>query len=223
MGLGQIGQGIGGATASAAVGSGNSLDGILSFLGSPTGISLGIGGLSALMGLFAGDSPQDEASKYALEQLKAFLPEAGKTPYSKGEVGSLVGQFKNAIGTSTDIAKTGIATSLAEGMGAAGVPQGQPQGSMYTSELAPLDANAVTQKAGMDKWGAEFWAGLDADAKNRVLQTLSTLAGTATTQSATTTGQEGMATFLQAFNLLSKGGGEIANMFKDINWKSIKP
>ncbi len=188
----------------------------------PIELILGLlGGGSGIMSLFSGDSPQDEATKYALEKIKEYLPELSKSAYSKSEVGNLVSQFKQGIGTSTDIAKTGIATSLAESMGAAGVPQGQAQGSMYTSELAPLDANAVTQKAGIDKWGAEFWSSLDSEAKNRVLQALSSLTGAATMQPAMTGGQEAMATFLQAFDLLSKGGGNLASMFKDLDWKPL--
>jgi len=210
---GQIGTaisaGLAGATGSASI---------------PIGLILGlIGGGSGLMSLFSGESPQDEATKYALEQMKKYLPELSKSAYSKGEVGTLVDQFKQGIGTSTDIAKTGIAISLSEGMGAAGVPQGQPQGSMYTSELAPLDANAVTQKAGADKWGAEFWASLDSDAKNRTIQALNSLTGTATAQPGMTGTEKSMATFLQAFNLLSKGGGSLASMFKDLNWKPLNP
>jgi hypothetical protein len=189
----------------------------------PIGLILGLlGGGSGLMSLFSGDSPQDEATKYALEKIKEYLPELSRSAYSKGGVESLVSQFKQSIGVSTDIAKTGIATSLAEGMGAAGVPQGQAQGSMYTSELAPLDASAVAQKAGADKWGAEFWASLDSEAKNRTLQALSSLTGAATAQPATTTGQEAMATFLQAFNMLSTGGGNLASMYRDINKRPLK-
>jgi hypothetical protein len=180
-----------------------------------------IGGGSGLMSLFSGESPQDEATKYALEQMKKYLPELSKSAYSKGEVGNLVSQFKQGIGTSTDIAKTGIATSLAEGMGAAGVPQGQAQGSMYTSELAPLDATAVREKAGADKWGAEFWASLDSEAKNRTIAALNGLTGTAMAQPGMTGTEKSMATFLQAFNLLSKGGGNLASMFKDLNWKPL--
>lgn len=189
------------------------------------GLIPGIGGIaSALIGLIgAQDSPQDEATKYIMEQLKAYLPTAGKTSYSKGEVGGLVDSFKQSIDTSTDIAKTGIATSLAEGMGAAGVPQGQPQGSMYVSELAPLEAGAVKEKAGVDKWGAEFWASLDEAAKNRVLSALGAGGGIASNMSGMTGGQKGLATFLQAINLLSTGGGNIAKMFKDINWKPLDP
>ena len=211
------------AGASAAAGLATGAAGLLSGGASlPIELILGlIGGGSGLMSLFSGESPQDEATKYALEQMKKYLPELSKSAYSKGEVGNLVSQFKQGIGTSTDIAKTGIATSLAEGMGAAGVPQGQPQGSMYTSELAPLDANAVTQKAGADKWGAEFWASLDSEAKNRTIAALNSLSGTAMTQPAMTGTEKSMATFLQAFNLLSKGGGNLASMFKDLNWKPL--
>lgn len=189
-----------------------------------TAILEGIGGLSGLMGLLGmGDSPQDEASKYALEQLKAMMPSLQQTAYSKDEIGGLVDSFKRSVGISTDIAKTKMGTSLAEGMGAAGVPQGQPSASMYVSELAPLDANAVSQKAGIDKWGAEFWASLDSDAKNRTLQALNSLAGVSGMQSDLTGGQKGVITFLQAFDLLSKGGGNLADMFKNLNWQNIDP
>ena len=129
-------------------------------------------GGSGILSMFSGNSPQDEATKYALSKIKDLMPQLQSTPYSQDEISNLAETFKNSIGLGTDVAKTKIGTTLSESMGAAGVPKGQPSASMYVSELSPLDATAITEKSNVDKWGANFWATLDDNAKNRALQAL---------------------------------------------------
>ena len=199
---------------------------LTSILGMGTGSMIpGIGGIvSILGGLFgAGDSPQDEATKMAMEKITAALPWLQSTPYSKGEVSNLVSDYKGNIDTATNIAEGSIGATLAEGMGAAGVPKGQPQGSMYVSEIAPLEAGAVREKAGMDKWGAEFFAGMDAQTKQNYINSLNVLMGGATSQPAMTSTQKGIATGLNIFDIFGKGAGNLANMYAAINKQYIKP
>lgn len=199
---------------------------LTSILGMGTGSVIpGIGGILSILGGFfgAGDSPQDEATKMAMEKINAALPWLQSTPYSKGEVSGLVSDYKQNIDVATNIAEGSMGATLAEGMGAAGVPKGQPQGSMYVSEIAPLEAGAVKEKAGMDKWGAEFFASMDEQTKANYMNALQVLTGGALAQPGMTGTQRGIATGLNIFDLFGKGAGNLASMYAAINKQYIKP
>ena len=184
----------------------------------------GISGLSGILGIIgAGNSPKDEMVAQIMEKLNANLDKLGQPSFTKDEVGNLVTNIKKGIDITTDVSKTKIGSSLAESMGAAGVPGGQAKASMYVSELAPLDAAATQAKAGADQWGGEFWANLDANAKNRMIQAFATAFGGANMMQSQTGLQRGISTGLGAFDLFGKGAGNLAEMWKNFTHKDIKP
>ena len=187
-----------------------------------TEIMLGIGGLSSLMGLLGLDkSPRDKELERIRHMIESYMPWIRSTPYSKSEVSNLVSDYKKAIDTSVGLYKSSLGSSLFESMGAAGVPAGQPSASMYVSEMAPLLAKGVEQKSNVDKWGAEFYANMEAKAKDSLLSLLSNLSALAPYQSGLSSGQSFMGSFLNAFNLLSSGAGNLANLYKSLNMKDI--
>lgn len=185
------------------------------------GIALGL--FSTLGGLLgASESPQDEAARYALDKIREYLPYFQQTPFSKGEVFSLANTYKRGVDTSVSIAKNKVATTLAESLGAVGVPAGQPRSSMYVSEIAPLESKALESKTNIDMWAAEFWKNIDADTKNRVINALGLLTGATSSMPDMTSGQRFFTSFLNALNLSATGLGNLVSGFNKASWEPQK-
>jgi len=180
---------------------------------------LGFGGLGSIFG--GQDSPRDEAIRYALEQLKKQMPNLQTMPYSKGEVEGRVGGMQQTLRGAANVAAGQIGSSLAESLPAAGVPKGQPSGSIYTSELAPVIAEGERGAVGAEQWGMDFFAKMDADTKNRIINSLGVLTGAAGQQPEMTGGQKGFASFLQAMNLFASAFGNLGKGWKDYNYQPI--
>jgi len=189
----------------------------------PIELLISLFGGSLLGGIFGSqDSPRDEAIAQAMEELRAAIPGLGSTPFTQGQVESKIGGFKESVDVSTDISKGAAGTSLAEGLGAAGVPRGHPSSSIFVSENAPLDAAAVSTKAGLDKFGLEFIKNMDESAKNRLLQAYSALIGVSGAQPGQTGAQKGILSGLNFLDIFSTGAGNLASLFKDINFEPLK-
>ncbi len=213
----------GGGTALASV-AGAALAPVTGGASIPIGLLLSLLSGSLFGGIFgAQDSPRDEAIARAMEELKAAIPGLGETSFSAGEVESKIGGFKEAVDVSTDISKGAVGTSLAEGLPTAGVPRGQPSSSIFVSENAPLDAGAVSTKANLDKFGLEFIKNMDENAKNRLLQAYSALIGVSGAQPGQTPGQKGILSGLNFLDIFSTGAGNLASLFKDINFEPLTP
>lgn len=183
-----------------------------------------ISGGGLLGGLFgSADSPRDEAIARAMEELRAIIPELGETAFTRGEVESQISGFKRDIDVSTDISKGAVGTSLAEGLPAAGVPRGQPSSSIFVSENAPLDAGAVESKSRLDQFGLEFISNMDESAKNRLLQAYAALIGVSGAQPQQTGAQRGIISGLNFFDIFSTGAGNLADLFKNLNFEPLTP
>lgn len=187
-------------------------------------VAAGVVAVSSIIAalIAAGDSPRDEATRLAMEELLAAIPGLGQTTFTEGEVQNKISDFKESVDISTDISKGAVGTSLAEGLGAAGVPKGHPSSSIFVSENAPLDAGAVRTKAGLDKFGLEFIRGMDEAAKNRILQAYAALIGIAVEQPGQTSAQRGVLGGLNALDIFSTGAGNLASLLKEINSEPIK-
>ena len=200
------------------------LSDLMSFLGSGVGLGT-IGGI--LTSIFGGAtaaqaSPYDEATKYALETLMAKLPGLESTPYSKGEVEGKVSGMKSTLRGAADVSAGRVGASLAEGLGAAGVPKGHPSASIFTSEMAPVIARGEEGAVQAEQYGMDFFANMDNAAKQRLLQGLNLMMGGAGMQPTMTPGQEGFAGFMQTLNLLATGAGNIGSAYKDLTHKTIE-
>ena len=197
---------------------------LMNFLSSIPGIG-GIAGLgtSILSGIFgAKDSPHDVAVQEILQRLEREMGYLKSTPYSKGEVEGKVGDIQQTLRGAADIAATKTGTALSESLSAAGVPSGQPKGSIYTAELAPVVAEGEKGAAAAEQWGMQFWASLDDAAKTRLLTALGMEGNIANMQPSMTGGQKGIATFLQTLNLLASGFGNVAQGYKDLTYKPLE-
>ena len=194
-------------------------------IGGPVGAGIGAG-VGLLLSIFGGntagqDSPYDEATKYALETLMKKMPGLESTPYSKGEVEGKVSGMKSTLRGAADVSAGRVGTSLAEGLSASGVPKGHPSSSIFTSEMAPVIARGEEGAVEAEKFGMDFFANMDANAKQRLLQGLNLMMGGAAQQPTMTSGQEGFAGFMQTLNLLATGAGNIGSAYKDLTHKSI--
>ena len=181
----------------------------------------GMGGLSSIFG--SKDSPRDEAIAYALDRIKKEMPWLKQLPYSKGEVEGKVDEMSQTARGAANVAAGQIGASLAESLPAAGVPKGQPSGSIYTSEMAPVIAQGERDAIGVEQWGMDLFSKMDSESKNRIISSLGLLTGTAGQQPDMTKDQKAIATFLQSINLFSSAYGNLAKGYKDFNWKPITP
>ncbi len=164
-----------------------------------------------------GKSDRDQAIMSAIAELQARMPELASKAFSKTELDNLVKSLKTAVDASSALSKLQTGTSLAEGMGAAGVPKGHASSEMFVSANAPLDAKALETKAGIDQFATQLWADMDNQAKNRILDSMRLLFGGASSLQDTTSGQRALTSGLQTFNILSSGFGNLAE-----GWSKFK-
>ena len=195
-------------------------------LGGPAGAAIG-GGAGLILSILGGvlsseDSPYDEATRFALEQLAGRLDAIGASPYSKADVEGKVGEMKQTGRGAADVASGKIGASIAESLSAGGAPKGEPSASIYVSELAPVIARGEEMAVESEKFGMNFLQTMDDASKRRLLTALGMLSGTSGMQPGMTPGQEGAAGFLQVLNLLTTGAGNFAQMYRDLNYKPIE-
>ena len=183
-----------------------------------TAIGIGAGLLSTLGGLLStGKSPQEKAMEEMFAMIKQYIPEMSKTPYSKEEINSLVKQMQQMYRGGANVAAGQIGSAIGE----SGMPKGQGWSEYYTQALAPVIAEGENKSAGAMGWGAETYGGMFDQAKGRVSSMLGTATQAGSMLPQMTGGQKGLAGFLQTLNLLASGGGNFANMYKNLNWKPV--
>ena len=181
-------------------------------------IAAGTGLLSALGGLLSsGSSPQEEAMKQVYDMLKSYLPEMSKTPYSKGEIQSIVKQMQQMYRGASNVAAGQIGSAIGE----TGMPKGQGWGEYYTQALAPIIAEGQNRSANAEMMGVEAYSDMFNQAKSRTGNLLGTITQASSMLPQMTGGQKGMAGFLQTLNLLATGGGNFAEMWKNLNYKPL--
>lgn len=184
----------------------------------------GVGLLSSLFGLFGSEeSPRDELVMQIMEDFRREMPNLSEPTFTESEVEGRVDKIKAGVDTSIDIAKTKTGVSLAEGLGAAGVPKGHPSSSMFVAENAPLDAKGVETKAGLDKYAMDFIAKLDSDSKQRILDAYRVLLAGSSQAPDQTSLQKGLISGLSALDLFTTGAGNLSSLFTDMNKEYIKP
>lgn len=184
--------------------------------GNPLGLALGVGGglVSLLGGLFAsGDSPQEEAYTEIFNMLKEYMPELKKEAYSKSEIKSIVNSMQQMYRGAADVAAGKIGSAIGE----SGVAKGQGFADYYTQSLAPVIAQGEYGAAGAEQFGVEAYSNINNQTKNRVLQALGLMTSGAAGLSSMTDAQKGISGFLQTGNLLATAGGNIADMYKNLN------
>ncbi len=181
------------------------------------GISGGIAGLiSTLGGIFAsGDSLQEESYQKIFKMIQDYLPELKKQSYSKAEIETIVKSMQTMYRGAGNLA----ATKVGQAIGESGVTPGQGFAEYYTSSVAPIMAEGQQQAAGAEQWGVGAYNDIYNSAKDRTLQGLNLMTGAAAGMPNMSSGQKGIAGFLQTLNLLATGGGNFANMYKNFNMK----
>lgn len=180
------------------------------------------GGTGLLSGLFSsGDSPKDEAMKEALKLVKEKLPYLSQSAYSKGDISTLVNVLSQIYRGGADVAAGKLGANLAEQFGATGTPAGQPQASMYVSELAPTIARGEELSGQATQWGAELFANMDAQTKSRVLGALQLISQLSAGRADMTPLQKGVAGFLQGANIAATGMGNVSKAWADMNKEYI--
>jgi len=174
----------------------------------------GIGGLISLIGgLFsASDTPQEQAMAQAMDILKDYMPELKKEAYSKDEIAKIVNELKMMYRSSADVAAGKIGSAIGE----SGAARGGGWADYYTQSLAPVIAQGEQGAASAEQFGVETYSNINNATKQRVLQGLQLMTQNAMGQPSMTSGQKGVAGFLQSLNLLSTAGGNIAGMYKNL-------
>ena len=211
----QFPTGLGASAATAAATGGTSV---------PWQLIAALAGSGALGGFLSmGDSPQDEATKQALANLKKYMDTLQTPAYSKGEIESQGQQMQDRAGGAANIAAGAIGSSLSEGLAAGGVPQGQPSASIYTSELAPVIAQGERDKNNIQQQTMELWANLDNTAKARLLSALGLEGQLAGQLPDMNDPQKFLSGFLNTSNIAATGYGNIAQLLKNLNYQPVKP
>ncbi|MFA4916917.1 MAG: hypothetical protein WC974_09670 [Thermoplasmata archaeon] len=186
-----------------------------------------VGGLSALLSIGGGilgsqSSPQEDYFKNMSKTISDYMPYLSSSAFSKSDIDNIVKSISAMYRGSANVAAGGIGASLGESLNASGVPKGQPSASMYVSELAPVIAEGEKGAASAAQWGSDFFANLDAQAKQRVMSALGMMSSLGQGYSDQTGGQKGLMSGISSFNMLTSGFGNIAKMWKDINTQEIK-
>lgn len=179
-------------------------------------IAAGSGLISALGGLLSsGDSPQEEAYAKVFEMLKQYMPELKQEAYSKDEINTIVESLKQMYRGASDVAAGKIGSAIGE----SGVAKGGGFADYYTQALAPTIAQGEQGAANATEWGVNTYSDINNQTKNRVLQALNSMTGTAAGLPSMTGTQKGISGFLQSLNLFSSGAGNFANLYKSLNTK----
>lgn len=183
---------------------------------------LSLGG-SGLMSLFSGESPRDKGFEEMLKMVKENMAVLKSTPYTKAELEGIVEGMKTKLTGAASVGAGAAGNKIAESLGAAGTPQGQPSGSMYVSEVAPTIAQGQFLSTEADKFGVEAFSKMDANSKQMLLQALGLMGGGAQGLPDMTSGEKSMATLLQSFDLFTKGFGNLMKGVKDYNYQPVTP
>ncbi len=126
---------------------------------------------SAIVGGFggAGKGEKAEALDKILADLQSNKDYLTSTPFSKDEIMSqLLPMVQKTFRGAADVAAGRIGSSIGE----AGSAGGQAFGEFFTQSLAPIIAQGENLAAGATSDFAKFFAQLDSDAKNRLLQSI---------------------------------------------------
>lgn len=168
-------------------------------------ITLGSGLLSGIFG--GGKSPQEEAVKKILDELDANGGYFKDTPFSKDELfNTIMPAIQKTQRGAADVA----AGRLGSAVGEADVAGGAAQFDYYLQSLAPVIAQGESEAANTYKQFTQLWAGMDAQAKNRFLQSMQLKLGAAGGLSDMTEGQKFLSNFMSGANIGASAYGNVS-------------
>ena len=186
------------------------LEGAIPYIGG--GLTL----LSTLGGIFGSKkSPQEQSMEEMMGLLKQYLPNMEKMAFSKEEISTLVKSMQSMYRGGANVAAGNIGAAIGE----SGATPGQGFAEMYTQALAPVIAEGENKAAGAEAWGEQAYSNEFNQAKGRVSNMLGTMSQVASMQPSMTADQKGISGFLKTLQLLSTGTGNLANAWKDFNYK----
>lgn len=167
-------------------------------------ITIGSGLLSGLFG--GGESPQEKAIKGILDKLDKNEDYFKETPFSKDELFNVI---MPAIQKTQRGAADVAAGRLGAAVGETDTAGGAASFDYYLQALAPVIAKGETEAANTYKQFTQLWAGMDAQAKNRFLQSMQLQTQGAGGLSDMSAGQEFISNFLSGANIGATGYGNV--------------
>jgi hypothetical protein len=179
--------------------------------------AISLGGGALVGALSAQESPQQKAYQSILDYLQKNRDFFAETPYSKDEIAGVTQRLQQMAGGAADVAAGKIGAAIGE----ADIAGGQPFGEYYTQALAPVIAEGEQNKIGIEQSMMNFLASLDANAKQRLLQSLGLEAQVASGLDEMSSGQKFTAGLLQGTNLFATGFGNIADAYAKTQTKPI--
>jgi len=184
----------------------------------PVTLGLITAGAGILGGIFSGgESPQEKEAKKVQRLIKSYLPQAGQTAFSKAEINALIKTMQSIYGGAANVAAGQIGSAIGE----SGITGGQGFAEYYTQALAPVIAQGQEESAKAQLQGNQLYEEDFNNAKQRVAQLLSLLAGNTQSFANQTGTQKVVSGFLSGANLGATALGNIATAYKDFNYTPI--
>jgi hypothetical protein len=168
-------------------------------------ISLGSGLLSGIFG--SGESEQEKAVKDILDKLEANEDFFKQTPFTKDELfQTIMPAIQQSQKGAADVAAGRLGAAVGETGNVAG---GQGAFDYYLQSLAPVIAQGEQNAAGTYQNFVQMWSQMDAQAKQRFMQSLNMQSGLTSGLPNMTKGQEFITNFLSGAQIGATGTGNV--------------
>jgi len=178
-------------------------------------ISAGSGILGGILN--SGESPQEKEAKIVQRLIKAYLPQAEKTAFSKAEINALIKTMQSLYGGAANVAAGQIGAALGE----SGITGGQGFAEYYTQALAPVIAHGQEESAKAQLYGNQLYEEDLNNTRQRVAQLLSLLVGNTQSFANQTNTQKIASGFLSGANIGATALGNIGSAYRDFNYTPI--
>jgi hypothetical protein len=169
-------------------------------------VTLGSGLLSGWLG--SGESDQEKAIRGILDKLESNEDFFKSTPFTKDELfNTIMPAIQQTQRGAADVAAGRLGAAVGETGNIAG---GQGTMDYYLQSLAPIIAQGEQNAANTYQNFIQMWSTMDAQAKERFMQTLNMQTGVAQGLPDMTKGQEFITNFLSGAQIGATGYGNVA-------------